>query len=145
MFVSNFIPAGTSTHYVVVERRTEILTAANFKAVGNGFLWKEKTGKVVECPYILYGRILRNFATLPVFSVSSLLSQPDNAERLISLMLFFNIILCRYIYLCPLRTEYVVLMVLDSTDGTYRLDSAPILGTADCVLVLISRCYDLPT
>ena len=42
------------------------------------FHWKEKTGKVVECPYILYGPILRNFATLPVFSVSSLLPQPDN-------------------------------------------------------------------
>jgi hypothetical protein len=42
------------------------------------FHWKEKTGKVVECPYILYGPILRNFATLPGFSVSSLLSQPDN-------------------------------------------------------------------
>jgi hypothetical protein len=42
------------------------------------FHWKEKTGKVVECPYILYGKILCNFATLPVFSVSSLLYQPDN-------------------------------------------------------------------
>jgi hypothetical protein len=52
------------------------------KTLGGGYVAacqrRKNTGKVVECPYILYRPILRNFATFPIFFVSSLLYLKDN-------------------------------------------------------------------